>query len=390
MPDIIVSLTSYPPRIPCVYPVVKSLLAQTEAADEIILWLSREEFPEREAALPEELRSLVGTGGFRIAWVEGNLKSHKKYYYALQDQKNVVITVDDDAVYASSMIHTLMESYRKHPCAVSARRVRMIFREEEHLMPYLDWERMIPEYIGEERMDLCAIGANGILYPPGTARESWFDAESIRWTAEDQDDLWLKFHQIQDRIPVVYTGLGEEDERIEGSQERALCVQNGGGGANDAAVSRLLGRLRAESGSAYRNWFDGLLTLEEYTAEKRTFQQNRIKHILDSNPGRIYIAGAGMYAGLLFSLMEDAGCADRISAFVVSEKTPGNDQMRGIPVKAVGELENGEAAVILCGVSERYREEVRQSFDKLPFCRWTETDMAQIKRLRELEERVEN
>ena len=81
---IIVSLTSYPPRINGVHKVVESLYRQSVKADEIVLYLSLEEFPEAEEELPATLRALIGKGGFRVAWVHGNLKSHKKYYYALQ------------------------------------------------------------------------------------------------------------------------------------------------------------------------------------------------------------------------------------------------------------------------------------------------------------------
>ena len=76
---IIVSFTSYPPRIKSVHRVVESLYRQTVKADEIILYLSLDEFPKVEAELPEKLRRMIGQGGFRIAWVCGNLKSHKKY-----------------------------------------------------------------------------------------------------------------------------------------------------------------------------------------------------------------------------------------------------------------------------------------------------------------------
>lgn len=41
---VIISLTSYPPRIKGVHKVIESLYRQTVLADEIILYLSNEEF----------------------------------------------------------------------------------------------------------------------------------------------------------------------------------------------------------------------------------------------------------------------------------------------------------------------------------------------------------
>lgn len=128
---IIVSFTSYPPRINSVHQVVESLYRQTVPADEIVLYLSLDEFPLEAASLPGKLKSLIGQGGFRIEWVHGNLKSHKKYYYALQEYKDaVVITVDDDKIYAETMIGDLIKSHERFPDAVSARAVRIMFKKK--------------------------------------------------------------------------------------------------------------------------------------------------------------------------------------------------------------------------------------------------------------------
>ena len=47
---VIVSLTSWPPRIASLPPVIDSLLQQTVPADRIILWLAEAQFPQRESA----------------------------------------------------------------------------------------------------------------------------------------------------------------------------------------------------------------------------------------------------------------------------------------------------------------------------------------------------
>ena len=56
MNRLIVSFTSYPERISTVNCVLNSLYAQTRKADEIILWLAKEQFPNREADLPISLQ----------------------------------------------------------------------------------------------------------------------------------------------------------------------------------------------------------------------------------------------------------------------------------------------------------------------------------------------
>ena len=92
MDKVIVSLTSYPDRIQTVYKVIESLFAQDRKANEIVLWLSIQEFAQKESALPENLKQLVGENHFRIEWVRDNLKSHKKYFYVLTEYKEDVIS----------------------------------------------------------------------------------------------------------------------------------------------------------------------------------------------------------------------------------------------------------------------------------------------------------
>lgn len=273
--NIVVSFTSYPPRISTVHRVVESLYQQTMPADEIILYLSLDEFPEMESDLPDTLNRLNGQKGFRIEWVQGNLKSHKKYYYALQNYKDaVVITVDDDTVYAKTMINELVESHKRFPDAVSARRVRMIIKNSEGLEPYGKWEgeTYLDEYADIPRMDLCAVGIGGILYPVFN-RDHWSDKKMIFEMAEEQDDLWLKYNEIIDHIPIVYTKSSQEDITIEDSQIDRLSFNNLYGNGNDKCMYELCVLLKEQDEKGYREWFQKLMTWDEYLIEKRSIIQ---------------------------------------------------------------------------------------------------------------------
>ena len=94
---LIVSLTSYPARIQYVPQVLDTLLAQTRPADEIVLYLSGDQFPGRESDLPEALRTAASGGKLRLRFVPGDLRPHKKYFYAFRDYPDAyIVTVDDD------------------------------------------------------------------------------------------------------------------------------------------------------------------------------------------------------------------------------------------------------------------------------------------------------
>ena len=74
----VVSLTTFPLRIGKVHLTIQSILRQSRPADRILLWLSKEEFPE-EAQLPANLLRLKEKG-LDIRFCD-NIRSFKKVFY---------------------------------------------------------------------------------------------------------------------------------------------------------------------------------------------------------------------------------------------------------------------------------------------------------------------
>lgn len=389
MQKIVLSLTSYPERIKTVNQVIESLFMQKEQADEIVLWLSIQEFPNKYKDIPEELKCLIGKNKFRIEWVDGNIKSHKKYFYALQNRENITITIDDDMRYSSLMVSTLMDSYRKHPYAISARNVHIITKKNEKISPYLDWESNLTEYIGDERMDLCAIGVNGILYPPGCSQHNWFDLPAIAQNAENQDDLWLKFNEIIDGIPVVYTGLTEEDQMLENLQGNPLYLQNAEGGDNDKSVCKLSDILKVKYKEIYQYWFKHLMTIENFWLIKRDIFTSKMKNIVAKCENKdVYIAGSGKYAHILYYFIKSCNLEKNINAFLVTGNLESKNDENEICIKLIKELDVREKFVVLCGVGNLYRNEFREALRLYEFCEWVDIDLIGIEKILQWEEKL--
>lgn len=87
-PKIIVSLTSFPLRIKTIWIVIECLMRQQTVPDKIILWLSKDQFSGLDA-LPKRLLNYRDRG-LEIKLREGDLRSHKKYYYMLSENENDV------------------------------------------------------------------------------------------------------------------------------------------------------------------------------------------------------------------------------------------------------------------------------------------------------------
>lgn len=379
-PEVIISLTSYPARIYSVNKVIKSLMRQIEKADKIILWLSEQDFPKCNEELPDELLQLDGEEGFCIRWVKENLKSHKKYFYVLQEHPDdIVITVDDDMYYAKTMVSTLLASYVRHPYAISARNVHKIFRKDEEIASYMTWAGSAAEYIDEERMDLCAIGVNGILYPPGCTNKRWFDCEIIRSCAENQDDLWLKYNEILDNIPVVYTGMEDNDIVIQETQESVLYIKNAYEGGNDNCIKKLVKQVVQNDADIFRNWINQLMPIDDYLFRKKAFYRMVFQRIFDDYVGcNIYICGAGKFASVLLEAIEKIfGDTENVRALLVS-RLGGIGFLGNVRIQEISELDEKEDFVVICGVSEKYKEEFKDIFAEYKLCEWIELDMQGI------------
>ena len=349
MGKVIISLTSYPARIDTVHLAVRSILRQTVQADKILLWLSIEEFPNKYADLPQSLLSIKEEPQFRICWVDENLKSHKKYYYALQNYRDdIVITVDDDMYYEPAMIETLLRSYKAHPTSISARNVHRIYAFKNIITPYCTWSSKLDECEDIESMDLCAIGVGGILYPPGCSNTDWFRKEQIYTLAENQDDIWLKFQEVRSGIPVVYVKAQDDDNIIKGSQTTSLMVTNIQQD-NDLCIVKLSQFYREEL--TIKNWILRLQQIKEVMLYKK---QVCIKKLM-SYKQNISIFGAGKNAKYLFLFIRKYIPEICVDHFVVSDRRNNPQFISGTPVIQLEDLK--EPCTLLIGISrQRYKE----------------------------------
>lgn len=111
----IISLTSWKARINTVYKTIANLIV-TCPGFHIVLVLSEEEFPKKEAELPINLMSLVKTNQIEIMWIYKNYKSFKKVLFTMRKYKNVpVISADDDCLYQINYAEQLYNHWILEP-----------------------------------------------------------------------------------------------------------------------------------------------------------------------------------------------------------------------------------------------------------------------------------
>lgn len=236
---VIVSLTSYPPRMNKITICIKSLLNQYFKPDQVILWLAKEQYPNLENDLPKALLRLKSKG-LTISWCD-DLKPHKKYYYTMkQNPDAVVITVDDDMNYPKNLIGKIYDSYLKNPHAVSCLRAHLIkFNSNGSLKKYKDWGFEDNTFVGKPTYRLLPTGVMGILYPPRALPKDAFNKKAIKDNCLMTDDIWLKFMCTANGYPTVLVEEQGPIKCIDGTQESAISNFNVGIG-NDTNINLTL------------------------------------------------------------------------------------------------------------------------------------------------------
>ena len=233
---LIISLTSFPARINNVWQVIECLKRQTILPEKIILWLSEEQFPERKGiptSLIEQLDNI-----FELRFVNGDLRSHKKYYYVLQEfPDETFITCDDDVYYDVRMVERLIKTSHLFPNCIIANNVAEIsYGSDGRLSKYVNWKSDVSFF---SRKNLLQIGAGGVLYPPKSLNPLVLESEVFKRVAPFADDIWLNAMARINHIPIVKAPANNLLLPITGKSSSLTSINNGGENLNDVQIKRI-------------------------------------------------------------------------------------------------------------------------------------------------------
>jgi hypothetical protein len=241
---IIISLTSYPDRIPSLHLTLYSLLRQSFKPDAIVLWLAEEQFPGGEAALPDKIKNLKKYG-LQIMWYH-DIKSFKKLIPALKAFPNdIIVTADDDAFYNQNWLLILYKGYQTKPSCISCHRAYSIgFDNKGDVLPYNEWKAATSDL--QESYTTFFTGVGGVLYPPKVLNEDVFNEEIFMNIYPTTDDIWFWAMAVKNgtKMKVVENNLSYVidtfPERQFFSNGIALFKKNCNQKVNDIAFKKIV------------------------------------------------------------------------------------------------------------------------------------------------------
>lgn len=234
---IIVSFTSFPARINRIWLMLESVLRQELKPDMVILWLSKDQFESYESLPPRLLK--MRDRGIDIRFCDGDLRSHKKYYYAMQEYPDdLIITLDDDIFYYSHVIKDLVQMNHRYPEVVCCIRARQIETIKDQIVPYKNWitlkEEKGPCY------NILPTGVGGVLYPPASLHKDVFNLEVSTKLCFLADDIWLN---AMVRLQGTKTAKASDDiymlPIMYYKENNKLTTINVDGGQNDLQIKNI-------------------------------------------------------------------------------------------------------------------------------------------------------
>lgn len=202
---IIVSLTTFPARLPKVWMVIEAMLRQTCKPDKIVLYLTKSQVPDIEK-LPKQLLE-QRQRGLEIVLCEEEIRSHTKYFGAFRDYPDdIIITVDDDILYKKDLIETLIKYHKKFPHSIITNWAKKIQHAPGEKSLYSCWPETGADDIGIEHSHYSIFGVGGMLYPPHCMYKDCLNSKMIQELCLTADDIWLSCMAILNKTKFVFTG----------------------------------------------------------------------------------------------------------------------------------------------------------------------------------------
>ena len=197
----VISLTSFPARLPHIAPCLESLVTQKGAEDCLVLWLGKEQFPHGMDDIPEIIRPFSASKGgpVDIRFTE-DIRSFTKLLPALEAfPEDTIITVDDDVSYAPHTIDILKKAHAQNPTAIFAHAVSDLYRSHG------EWRRTSGThgFFTSPQPLRMMLGIGAVLYPPHALCDFVLDRQLFQKLCPTNDDIWFWYCAVRNGTQIL-------------------------------------------------------------------------------------------------------------------------------------------------------------------------------------------
>lgn len=206
--NVIISLTTISSRFAQMNTVLGHLLEQDYKNFEIRVHISKEAYL-LDKGISEIGDDALADPRIKYIFVE-NTGPYRKLMPTLAeffDTNQAIVTVDDDVIYPSNFLSTLLVANQIFNCPIAFRGRRMKFNTAT-ISPYAQWYK---SELSGCSMDNLPTGKDGILYRPSYFHKDVLNINKALELAPTTDDLWFKWHTMLGNKPtaLLFSSLAE-------------------------------------------------------------------------------------------------------------------------------------------------------------------------------------
>lgn len=230
--QLVVTLTSYPPRFSTLHLTLQCLLTQSIRPDAVVLWVAEAD----SALLPEKVLRLRSEG-LSIRTCD-DLGSYKKLIPALSAYPDAYLTTaDDDIYYWPTWLEELVAAASLDGPLPCHRAHRIGRRKDGGIEEYMRWDKNIAEASGEDVFPTTGLG---VLYPPSSLGQNVGDVALFQALCPTADDIWLYWMARLAGRTFRKIGRPRHFREWRGSQSTSLFAINGLTNRNDVQMGAIM------------------------------------------------------------------------------------------------------------------------------------------------------
>ena len=184
---VVVSLTTYGPRLKTVHLTIESISSGSAKPSRLVLWLDER---TRSVPLPPAVTRLQKRG-LDVQYTK-DFRPHTKYFpYILESQATVspLVTADDDVLYPSSWLASLVTAAKAAPPkTVVCHRAQRLQLNDDGIQNYRTWSEATD---ASRNIRNVATGVSGVYYSLSFQQALLAAGSEFDRDFATADDLWL-------------------------------------------------------------------------------------------------------------------------------------------------------------------------------------------------------
>ena len=212
--NVIVSLTTYHPRLQFFEFSILSILNGSILPDKILIYVPKGFLSLVMNNDKSFLKNELNKGFIHIIEMDVDLKCHSKYYYSFENygEENDIILIDDDVVYYKNWLEDIIkDAHSETNYDIFAFKCVAVKINEETIEPYSEWTHCSKDLICKNGL-LYTEGVGGVFYRRNKLKHEVLNKDKFMKLAPNADDVWLWFctHYNSLKIKFIIPSNGQK------------------------------------------------------------------------------------------------------------------------------------------------------------------------------------